>query len=85
MSAYTPRELAALRLVTDDFEPLRYQSPCGCSDCRTYEPRGCPLPAEGIPAMPCANSIMETREANVCRCVALASQAYCEGCYVATK
>lgn len=68
-------------LAFEDAEPLRYQTPCPCEDCAMFEPTGCPLPAEGIPSQPCVYAVPDLN----CQCIALVSQGYCEGCYVATK
>jgi hypothetical protein len=58
---------------------LAHNPSCGCG-CNDYEPRGCPVPGPGVDNRWCVNYPTLN-----CHCIALVSQGYCEGCYVATK
>lgn len=76
MSAMTDdqaRELAAAGVIYGEL-PLNPLCPCGCNE---FNHGPCPIPSRGIRSGWCA--------ARRCRCIALISQALCEGCYVATK
>ena len=66
-------ELAAAGVIYGEL-PVNPACSCGCN-----KPNGgpCPIPSRGIPSRWC--------DREQCRCIALVSQALCEGCYLETK
>jgi len=74
MNANVTSALAAAGVIYGEL-PDNPACACGCNESNGGP---CPIPSRGIPSRWCYR---EPR----CKCIALVSQAACEGCYLETK